>query len=521
MPTPFDARSATDRGVRSGPPRRRYWIAGLVVILMAGLVGGIFIGRSFRNSGPAGEHAAVAATKYHCPMHPSIISDKPGDCPICGMRLVPIEESRSEAPAPVKKTMYRSTMNPNEVSDKPGKDSMGMEMVPFEVEESATSESEIVRSTVPGLTVISVTPEARRRMGLTLGTITRMSFAREMRTSARIVADETRLSRVSIKSEGWVNTLFVNVTGQEVKKGDPLLTIYSPELVSAEEEYLIALRARERLVASTEPHAVASAAALLESARRRLDLWDISAGQIDRLEKTGQVEKYMTLYAPTTGVVMEKNVLPGEKIMPGEPLMVVADLSVVWGDADIYPSDLPNVKIGMPIEMTLPYLPGKDFEGKVIFVSQTLDPETRTMRARLEIPNPDRLLKPDMFGDARLVYELGSPLTIPESAVMFGGDHVYAFRDTGDGHIVPTEIVIGARGDGYYELVEGLAEGDKVVTSANFLVDSESSLKAALETMTGNSGAKGGGASGVPSDTAAAGVTGDSATAKDHTGHQR
>jgi RND family efflux transporter MFP subunit len=264
--------------------------------------------------------------------------------------------------------------------------------------------------------------------------------------------------------------------------------------VSAQSEYLTALRAKERMATSTEPQAVSSAATLLESARRRLDLWDISPSQIDRLEKTGQAEKYLTLYAPAAGVVIEKNVLAGERITPGEPLMVVADLSFVWGDADIYASDLPYVTIGMPLELTLPYLPGAVFVGKVIFVSPTLDPETRTMKARLEIPNKGLRLKPDMYGDATLQYELGERLAIPESAVMWGGEHVYAFRTSGDGRIIPTEITVGPKSDGYYELLGGLAEGDEVVTSANFLVDSESSLRAALEAMAGAMGSRAGAA---------------------------
>ena len=186
------------------------------------------------------------------------------------------------------------------------------------------------------------------------------------------------------------------------------------------------------------------------------------------------------------GVMLERAVLPGHKVMPDEPLMTIADLSVVWADADIYESDLPYVKVGMPMELALPYWPEKVFKGKIIFVSPTLDKETRTLRARLEIPNPELLLKPGMFGDARLKYELGDKLAIPASAVMLSAQRTYAFKDTGDGRLIPTEIKVGARSDGYFELLSGLNEGDKVVTTANFLVDSESSMKAALESMAGH-----------------------------------
>jgi Cu(I)/Ag(I) efflux system membrane fusion protein len=424
--------------------------------------------------GRKGTTPADAATsthkeaKYHCAMHPSIVSDKPGNCPICSMRLVPINESDHEDTHPAKvttkKTMYRSTMNSSEVSDKPGKDSMGMDMVPFEVEEPS-------EKTPAGLAAASITTEARRRMGLTTGVVEKRFLAREVRTSARIMADETRLYRVTVKVEGWVDKLFTATTGQFVKQGDPLLTVYSPDLLTLQNEYLTALRS-----GSTN---------LVASARRRLSLWDITDDQIDRLNRTGAAEKILTLYAPTSGWIIERMVLPGQKIMAGEPLLVIADLSRVWADADIYQSDLPYVKMGMPVELSLPYWPDKKFTGKVTFVSPTLDVESRTLKARLEIPNPELLLKPEMFATATLSYELGDSLAIPEAAVMRTAQHTYAFRDAGDGRLVPTPIVIGERSDGYYQLVSGLSEGDKVVTSANFLVDSESSMKAAMNAMAG------------------------------------
>lgn len=382
------------------------------------------------------------APKYHCPMHPTVVSDKPGACPICGMDLVPIGSEADHA----------SQTGP--------------------------------KSGVPGMAVVPITAEARRTMGLKLGTVEKRHMAREVRTSARIVADETRLWRVTTKIDGWVDQLFVAYTGQEVKKGDPLLTLYSPVLVSAQEEYLILLRGR-----GTARHGMDGGnetGLLAASARRRLELLDISAEQIEELTRTGKVKKFLTLYAPASGVVTGRDVLAGQKITAGDSLMVIADLSVVWGEADIYESDLPYVKTGMPLELSLPYWPGKVFNGKVIFVSPTLDGESRTLRARLEIPNSEALLKPGAYGDARLFFELGEKLGIPASAVMVGGQSAYAFRDAGDGRLFPVELKLGARCDDYYEVLGGLNAGDKVVVSANFLVDSESNLKAAMDALAGN-----------------------------------
>lgn len=422
------------------PKHRHPWlgiVAGILVVLAA--IAAVAISTGFVPLSTAAS-AAPKGPKYHCPMHPTVVSDKPGACPICGMDLVPIGEG-------------------------------------------GHADHDAPKSGVPGLAVVSITPQARQVMGLKLGTVEKRHLAREIRTSARIVADETRLWRVTTKNDGWVEKLFVAYAGQEVKKGDPLLTIYSPALVSAQTEYLMALRARGNVKPGNEADAANGSGSLVSSARRRLELWDITADQIEQLSRTGKVEKFLTLYAPASGVVMARDVLAGQKIMSGDSLMVIADLSVIWGDADIYQSDLPYVKVGMPLEISFPYWPGKIFNGKVIFVSPTLDGESRTLSARLEIPNPELLLKPNMYGDARLMYEVGEKLSIPASAVMLGGQRTYAFRDVGDGHLVPSEIKLGVRSEDHYELLGGLNEGDKVVVSANFLVDSESNLKSALEAL--------------------------------------
>jgi len=443
--------------------KRSAWVVLALAVLGTAIV---LIGCS--GSGPA-------AGRYQCPMHPAVIQDKPGDCPICGMRLVLI---KADAAPPTQKTRYRSTMNPTEVSDRPGKDSMGMEMVPFETEAPAAGG-------LPGLAPVTI-PEARQKhMNLRTSTVDTRRITRDVRTSARITPDETLLYHVTTKVEGWVERLYVNTTGQVVRRGQPLLTLYSPELLATQEEYLSALAASKRLNQSPVPGVAQGAQDLLLAAKRRLELWDIGDAQIAAIESSGKAQKTVTLYSPASGYVSEKDVVMGHKIMPGEVLLTIIDLSTVWAEADIYESDLRFIQVGMPVSLTLPYWPGQQFPGKISFLNPFLDPVTRTLKARLEIPNPELRLKPEMFGDMTLSYELGERLTVPTSAVMPTGKRNFVFVQTNGTELTPAEVTLGERSGEYYEVLSGLKAGDRVVTSANFLVDSESSLKAALQAVAG------------------------------------
>jgi Cu(I)/Ag(I) efflux system membrane fusion protein len=279
------------------------------------------------------------------------------------------------------------------------------------------------------------------------------------------VPDETRLYHVTVKIDGYVEQLFTATTGQYVKKGDPLLAIYSPMLVTAQQEYLNVLRADPGLAAA---------------ARKRLLLWDVSEAQLANLERTGQPAHTLTVYAPTNGWIIERDIATGHRVTAGEQLLVLGDLTSLWADADIHQPDLPLVALGAPVEFATSALPDQTLTGAVSFIAPVLDPETRTVRVRMTLPNADLRLKPEMYGVARLSHTLGERVAVPDAAVMRNGDRDYVFRDEDERGLVPVAVRLGWHVDGWFEVLAGLAPGDRVVTSANFLVDSESSIRAAL-----------------------------------------
>jgi RND family efflux transporter MFP subunit len=288
---------------------------------------------------------------------------------------------------------------------------------------------------------------------------------------------------VSPKFGGWAERLYVDFTGQTVREGQQLLDIYSPELVTAQEELLLAARMVESVGDSRVEDVAGAAADLYASARRRLEYWDISAGQIDRLLETGDVQKALTLYAPVSGVVMEKDVFAGQAFQAGANLYMIADLSEVWVNAEIFETDAGLVRAGMPAEVIVQALPGRALSGRIEYVYPTLEDRTRSMRARIALANPRAELKPGMYATVRLTAQIGDALSLPASAVLHTGERAVTFVDMGGGSLMPHELELGVRGGDFVQVLSGVEPGQRVVTSAQFLLDAESNLAEVMRAM--------------------------------------
>jgi RND family efflux transporter MFP subunit len=459
---------------------KRTLVTVLSAVLLLGAVGVAWI--SVRH----GAVESARETRYHCPMHPTVVSGGPGDCPICGMRLVPIEREAPgvEGAGPAPARPHHCPMHPTMVADGPGDCSIcGMRRVPVERAHVVASAAGSPAAAVPGLATVHISSHKQQLIGVKTARVGRSAFRRTIRAVGRVTPDETRLHHVHTKIGGWVEKLWANATGEWVGAGQPLLDLYSPELLATQQEYLVALEARSRTASSTLPSVATAGDELAASARRRLELLDLTEEQLQEIETSGQARRTVSIAAPISGTILARNVTQGERIGPETILLEVADLSRVWVIASVYQHEMPFVRVGQSATMSLSYLPGRAFEGNVGLVYPTLDPATRTVQVRLEFANPGLELKPDMYAEVDLIADLGERLAVPASAVMDTGTRSVAFVALGDGFFDPREVRIGLRLSEAYEVLEGLAEGESVLTSANFFVDSESKLEAALAAM--------------------------------------
>jgi len=362
-----------------------------------------------------------------------------------------------------------------------------MRLVPVERESGTEGEDEgMDMSGMPeGLAHVKVSPERQHLIGVTKETVSRRELRLRIRTVGVVDADETKVADIHSKIQGWIDELYVDYTGKMVRKGDPLLSIYSPELVSTQEEYLLALEAADKYKDSPFPEIVESGEKLVTSARRRLELWDIPDDEIEELERTRVPKKTLTLRSPITGYVTEKHALEGMYVSPQMRLFRITDLSRVWVHADLYEYELQYVSVGQKATFELSYFPGETFEGIVTYVYPYLEEKTRTAKVRLEFPNPGYRLKPGMYANVEMFAELGEHLAVPEEAVLNTGERAVVYVAVDEASFEPREVVLGPKAGDYWAVLEGLREGEMVVTSANFLIDSESRLRAAVAATAG------------------------------------
>ena len=332
-------------------------------------------------------------------------------------------------------------------------------------------------------TAFAISPEKQQLIGVQYSTVEYQSISKSLRAVGKVAFDETKMSRVNPKIEGWIENVYVDFTGKLVRKGQPMLSIYSPDLVSTQEEYLLAIKGRRQLEPSPFPEAVNFSESLVKSARRRLELWDISEGQIRALEKRGTPTRTMTLYAPTSGFVTTRNAFPRQRVTPETELYAIADLSKVWVIADIYEFEAADIKLGQPATVTISSYPGRAFSGKITNILPQVDNATRTLKVRVELANRDFALKPDMYADVVLNVSYGRNLVVPQEAVMDSGSQQLVYVSLKDGYFEPRKVQLGAKVDNKFIVLAGLTEGERVVTSGNFLVDSESKLKSAAGGM--------------------------------------
>lgn len=441
--------------------------------------------------GVAAHRDAVAAnqetkTWYTCGMHPEVVEDHPGDCPKCGMKLQPMAADRAVAmglsePADApdakgeRKVLYwKSSMTPGEIHQEAGKDAMGMDLVPVYADEVAAAGS------------IRIDPVTEQNMGIRVDKVTRGPLRKTIRNVGYVEYDETTLSAVTTKVSGWVEKLYVEKTGAQVHEGDPLFELYSPELFSAQEEYLAALRNRQVRNTPAIPRAQIDSDALIRDARTRLEFFDISDEQLRALERDRKVTKTLTIRAPHTGIVTHKNIVEGQMVKAGMDLFKIADLSTVWVIGKVFENDLPYVIVGQEALMTLDYTPGKTFRGRVTYVYPYLNEKTREVSLRMEFHNPGYELKPGMYANVTLTRELASEATlVPDVAVINTGLRAVAFVVSSPGRFEPRELTLGARAENnQLQVLSGMVPGETVVVSGQFLLDSESRLReAALKFM--------------------------------------
>lgn len=464
--------------------------AGILAGIAAAGAGGYWVGRQGPNQDVSA--MASAAGSERTPLYYRDPMGKPEFSPVpkkdsMGMDYLPVYEedeagetpSAASAPTSAARTKgkvlyYRNPMGLPDSSPVPKKDSMGMEYIPvYDNEDEGDG------------TTVKISLAKVQRLGVRTEQVQMREMARLVRAVGTVQIDERRLFIVNAKFEGWIEKLHINATGQPVRRGQPLMEVYAPELVVAQQEYLLAWRALQEMAAAS-PDVLAQARQLAAAALQRLRNWDISDDQVQKLQTDGRPSRTLTVRAPASGIVLEKMAVEGMRFSAGEALHKIADLSSVWLIAEVYEQDLALIRDGQSVKVAVAAYPGRAFAGRVAFIYPAVSRDTRTAKVRIEIPNPDLALKTDMYATVELSAPMGNApsLAVPEAAVLNSGTRQAVLVDRGEGRFEPREVKLGGLAEGYYEVLSGIAADDKVVVGANFLIDAESNLRAALKAFT-------------------------------------
>ena len=447
-------------------------ISGIIFLIVGLAIGKYFLGGTDSSS----DSQERKILYYQDPMNPANTSPTPKKAPD-GMDFVPVYEDQKGGSGQKKIAYYQDPMHPWFTSDKPGTaPDCGMDLVPvYEGDENVEG--------------IKIDPVTVQNIGVKIETVKKQKLNNVIRTTGKVDYDETKVTTITTKVMGWVEKLFVDFTGKYISKGQPLFEIYSPELVSTQEEYLQAIRYLKK-VSNSSDDVKNGAQELVNSAKRRLLYWDISEKDIDDIEKNNAPKKTLTIYSPVNGTVVDKMVFKGQQIMAGMELYKVADLSNVWVMADIYQVDLPWIKLGQKVDLKLSYLPGKTYKGTVTYIYPYLNEETKTIKVRTEVRNTSNYdFKPGMFATVKLVSPISvDAVVVPDQAIIRTGERTIAVMSLGGGYFDPRDVKLGVSSDGLVQVLEGIKEGEKIVISSQFLIDSESNLKAAIQQMKGHEG---------------------------------
>jgi multidrug efflux pump subunit AcrA (membrane-fusion protein) len=470
-------------------------IAALVVAVIA-VLGAVYGRRVLAWQDPHAAHGSTQSQSgqrtvlyYYDAMNPQHHYSKPGKAPD-GMDLVPqyAEDSatgsntvqsgtQSAASGERKVLFWYDPMHPAYKADKPGiAPDCGMTLVPKYAEEQ-TSLAKMPAGTV------AISADKQQLIGVRTGKVERRSLERTIHTTAQLTADETKIAHIHVKVSGWIDKVYVDYVGQLVKKGQPLFTLYSPDLVATQDEYLIAKRGQASLGSSPFQEVSDGSNSLLRASRDRLKLWDITDEQIKKLDETGEVTKNLTFYSPTTGFVTDRKAFPQTSVTSDTELYTISDLSTIWANLDVYEYEVPYIHVGQAVELQLSYYPGRKWHGQVSYIYPVVDAQSRTLKVRVQLPNPELELKPQMFADAQLKVDYGSKVVVPAEAVLDSGNEQIVFVVHEGGVFEPRRITMGPQFDNLIVVLSGLKPGEQIVVSGNFLIDSESRMKSAMGGM--------------------------------------